>query len=86
MDEYRIPRTPRNSVPAPNPLTDFQPSMVAWTDLEDYFRETRERIISDMTRADTERALWQAQGKLTLVDELARLRVILQALAAQGKE
>ena len=76
----------RREPPEKNPLTDLQPMVIPWVDLEAYFKDMRERVIGDMARAETERALWQAQGKLALLDELTQLRVILQVLDSQGKE
>ena len=76
----------RREPPEKNPLTDLQPMVVPWVELEAYFKEMRERVIQDMARAQVERELWQAQGKLALLDELAQLRVVLQVLDSQGKE
>ena len=77
---------PRTGPPEKNPLVDLQPTVLPWTDLEAYFKEMRERVIQDMARAETERGLWQAQGKLALLDELTQLRAILQVLDSLGKE
>ena len=88
MDDYRPPsvQTPRSTPAQKNPLTEMAPVMVPWTTLEQYFLDLRERAILDLTTAEDQRAIWQAQGKLTLVDELTRLRSILAVLDSQGKE
>lgn len=87
MDNYRTLYPPRIAPrPDPNPLAELAPTVVAWGDLEAYFQDLRERAIRDMTTAETERALWQSQGKLALIDELTHLRAILQTLDSQGKE
>lgn len=85
MDTY-ADRYPSRTTPKPkNPLVDLQPMVVPWPSLEAYFSEMRERVIRDMANSETERALWQAQGKLAIIDELTHLRDILQVLDTQGK-
>lgn len=85
MDTYATRYPSRTVLPAKNPLTDLQPMVVPWPTLEAYFLEMRERAIQGLTDAETERALWQAQGKLALIEELTSLRAILATLESQGK-
>lgn len=80
------PVTPRSaSKPERNILTDT-PGVIPWPDLEAYIKESRERIIADLAEAEDLRGLYQAQGKLALVDELLNLRAIMATLDAAGKE
>ena len=76
----------RREPPEKNPLTDLQPMVIPWVELEAYFKDAREQVILDLADAETDRNIWKAQGKLKLLDELARLRIILQVLDSQGKE
>lgn len=85
MDTYETRYPSRTAPPAvKNPL-ELQPMVISWITLETYFGDMRERAIRDLAEAETERALWQGQGKLALLDELAHLRDILQVLDSQGK-
>lgn len=84
MDTYETRYPSRTAPPTKNPL-ELQPMVISWITLETYFGDMRERAIRDLAEAETERALWQGQGKLALLDELAHLRDILQVLDSQGK-
>ena len=60
--------------------------LLAWSDIDAYLKETRERIILDLSDADSDKAVWRNLGKLSLLDELANLHAILATLNAQKKE
>lgn len=85
METYASRYPSRTAPPLKNPLIEMQPMVVPWRDLEAYFSEMRERVIRDLADAETERALWQAQGKLAQIEELTSLRAILATLDSQGK-
>ena len=60
--------------------------LVPWTDIEEYLKETRERVILDLAEADNEKVVWRNLGKLALLDELSNLRAILATLDSQKRE
>lgn len=67
-------------------MPEFSEFVVPWGTILAYFDECRERAIADLTRAETERHVWQAQGKLTLLSELCNIKDILGTLDTIGKE
>lgn len=69
-----------------NPLAEMAPTIIAWGDLDAYFKDLRERTIQEISDTEDERVLWRAQGKLALILELQNLRSILQVLDNAGKE
>lgn len=88
MDSYET-RYPRRNAPptAPNLLVEMAPTIITWGQLESYFKDTREAVLQELAEAETDRQMWQAQGKLALTLELLNLRAILATLEeAQGKE
>ena len=60
--------------------------VVSWSDVMDYFKFLERQAIGEMARADTDRKLWQAQGKLALVQELLNLKDIFATLQEIGAE
>lgn len=60
--------------------------VVPWAEVVAYFQDCRERTFGDLARAETDRQVWQAQGKLTLLEELCNIQDILKTLEAIGKE
>ena len=60
--------------------------VVAWAEVQAYFREVRERVIGEMAFAENERAIWAAQGKLALIEEFLTLPETFAILAQQEED
>ena len=60
--------------------------VVAWADVIQYMRDRREGVILSLAEAADLPALYRAQGKLALLDELTHLRDILTTLESVKKE
>ena len=79
------PVTPRSAPkPEPNPLTDA-PGICLWSDLEAYFKDTKERVLLQLSEAEELKDLWRTQGKLALLEEFDSLRDIMFTLNTLGK-
>ena len=59
--------------------------VVSWVDVMAYFTDCRERTILDLAEAEDDKAMWRAQGKLALLNELLNLQDIHATLEALGK-
>jgi hypothetical protein len=57
--------------------------VVPWPEVIEYFKECREQVMGEMGRAETDRKLWQAQGKMALIQELLNLPAIFTTLEAE---
>lgn len=60
--------------------------VVSWSSLLDYFKETREGIISEIAEAPTDRDLQKAQGKLELLQEFLNLKAVFETMAQEKVE
>ena len=60
--------------------------VVSWVDVMAYFTECRERTILDLAEAEDDKAMWRAQGKLALLNELLNLQDIHATMTSLGKE
>ena len=60
--------------------------VVAWRDLVAYFRDCREQVIGEMGRAENERQMYQAQGKLVFLSECLNLPETFAILERAKKE
>lgn len=56
------------------------PGVIPWREVLEYFKECREQTIGEMSRAETERHLWRAQGKMELLEEFLSMPAILATL------
>ena len=58
--------------------------VVAWADILEYFKERREQIIIDLGELE-DKALYRAQGKLALLNELLHIKDILGTLESSDR-
>ena len=62
------------------------PGVVPWREVLAYFKECREQTIGEMSRAETERHLWRAQGKMELLEEFLSMPAIFATLKSAGEK
>ena len=60
--------------------------VVPWTEVIEYFQECREQAITELAQAESDRAVWRAQGKVALLDELLNLKEVFASLSEVDKE
>ena len=60
--------------------------VVPWAEVIEYFQECREQAITELAQAESDRAVWRAQGKVALLDELLNLKEVFASLSEVDKE
>ena len=60
--------------------------VVPWSEVIEYFQECREQAITELAQAESDRAVWRAQGKVALLDELLNLKEVFASLSEVDKE
>ena len=59
--------------------------VVPWAEVLEYFNECREQAIRELSQAETDRAVWSAQGKVALLDELLNLKDVFATMSEVDK-
>ena len=54
--------------------------VVPWSEVIEYFQECREQAITELAQAESDRAVWRAQGKVALLDELLNLKEVFATM------
>ena len=59
--------------------------VVPWAEVIEYFQECREQAFVELSMAESDRAVWRAQGKVALLDELLNLKDVFATMSEVDK-
>ena len=59
--------------------------VVPWSEVIEYFKECREASFVKLSMAETDKAVWRAQGEIALLDELLNLKDVFATMSEVDK-